>query len=712
MVEANRREMPADRSDLRRRAEELLKQHGEVDKMSHASLKSILHELQVHQIELQMQNDELRSTQQELETAREKYFALYDLAPVGYVTLSGNGIILESNLTAAALLGVNRANIIGQPLTQFIYSEDQDIYYLHRKKLFETGGAKSCELRMLKTDGAPFWAYLEATTAQDDGDAPVCRVVLNDISERKQAEATHLFLSQYSWATSGDRFFKALAQHLAANLRMDFVCIDRLVGDGLRARTLAVYFDGKFEDNIEYALKDTPCGAVVDKKICCFPQKVRHLFPNDAVLQEMVAESYAGVTLLSSDGKPIGLIAVIGRAPLTSPQRAEQVLKLVADRAAGELERKGIEESLRQSEAFNKSIIDSSSDCIKVLDLQGRLQYMSPNGRKILGIVDMQPFVGMHYADFWKDSVKDDVCQAIERAKAGGHGNFTGYCSTLDGTPKWWDVSITPILNTQQDVQSILVISRDITDRKWAEEQIKRLNDDLLERNDKLEFANKELEAFSYSVSHDLRAPLRHMAGFAKMLQKKLVDDPDKKTHQYMASIIAASKKMERLIDDLLSFSQIGSAELQRRKVSLNSLLNEVVSEIKDELQERQVRWEIDELPDVLGDRSLLRLVIVNLVSNAVKFTSSRPQAEIKIGCNDEDDKFTCSISDNGVGFDMKYAERLFGVFQRLHTEEEFEGTGIGLATVQRIISRHGGRIWAEGSVGQGATFYFTLPKI
>jgi light-regulated signal transduction histidine kinase (bacteriophytochrome) len=146
--------------------------------------------------------------------------------------------------------------------------------------------------------------------------------------------------------------------------------------------------------------------------------------------------------------------------------------------------------------------------------------------------------------------------------------------------------------------------------------------------------------------------------------------------------------------------------------VSLNSILNEVVSEIKDELQERQVRWEIDELPDVLGDRSLLRLVIVNLVSNAVKFTSSRPQAEIKIGCNDEDDKFTCSISDNGVGFDMKYAERLFGVFQRLHTEEEFEGTGIGLATVQRIISRHGGRIWAEGSVGQGATFYFTLPKI
>ncbi|HTZ17670.1 MAG TPA: PAS domain S-box protein [Dissulfurispiraceae bacterium] len=712
MAEANRREVPDDGSDLRRRAEEHLKQYGEFDQMSPATLKRIFHELQVHQIELEMQNEELRNTQDELETARKKYFALYDLAPVGYITVGGNGIILESNLTAATLLSVKRANVIGQPLTRFIYGEDQDIYNLHLKKLLETGVAQSYELRMLKADGAPFWAYLEAAAEQDDSDADKCHIVLNDISERKQVEATNLFLSQYYWTKSGDYFFKALAQHLASNLAMDFVCIDRLVADELYAQTLAVYFDGKFEDNIEYALKDTPCGVLVDRKICCFPSKVRYLFPNDTVLQEMSAESYAGVTLFSSEGKPIGLIAVIGRTPLSSPHRAEQILKLVADRAASELERKDTEELLRQSEAFNKSIIDSSTDCIKVLDVQGRLQYMSPNGRKTLGIVDMQPFVGMHYADFWKGPVKEEVRQAIEKAKTGGHGNFRGYCPTLDGTPKWWDVSIAPILNTQQDSNSILVISRDITDRKWAEDQIKMLNDDLLERNDKLEFTNKELDAFSSSVSHDLRAPLRQMAGFAELLQKKLADDTDKTTHQYLTSIIAASRKMGMLIDDLLAFSHIGRKELQTRKVSLNSLLKEVVSEIQDELRERQVSWKIDELPDVLGDRSLLRLVLVNLVSNAVKFTSSRSQAEIKIGCKDEDDRFTCSVSDNGVGFDMKYADKLFGVFQRLHPQEEFEGTGIGLANVQRIISRHGGKVWAEGVVGQGATFYFTLPKI
>jgi len=255
----------------------------------------------------------------------------------------------------------------------------------------------------------------------------------------------------------------------------------------------------------------------------------------------------------------------------------------------------------------------------------------------------------------------------------------------------------------------------EIEERKKAEEQVRRLNEELehrvKQRTMELESANRELEAFSYSVSHDLRAPLRHMSGFVDLLTKRLENNPDGKTLQYAAKIAVASNTMAKLIDDLLDFSRVGRNEMQKSRVNLNFIIKEVVQEIRDELKERKIRFEIDELPDVLGDQSLLRLMIVNLVSNAVKFTSTRPQAEIRIGCEDEGDKFTCSISDNGVGFDMKHADKLFGVFQRLHTQEEFEGTGIGLANVQRIISRHGGRIWAEGAVGQGATFYFTLPK-
>lgn len=232
------------------------------------------------------------------------------------------------------------------------------------------------------------------------------------------------------------------------------------------------------------------------------------------------------------------------------------------------------------------------------------------------------------------------------------------------------------------------------------------------ERTSELTAVNKELERFSYSVSHDLRAPLRHMSGFVGLLKKRLWDHPDAATHDYMNMISEASKKMGMLIDDLLNFSRLGHTQMQKTKVNLNALVKAVVQEIQVELKERDIRWEIDELPEVLGDQSLLRLVIVNLVSNAVKFTSTRPQAEIKIRCREDGDKFSCYITDNGVGFDMKFVNKLFGVFQRLHSQKEFEGTGIGLANIQRIISRHGGRVWAEGAVGQGATFYFTLPKM
>ena len=267
----------------------------------------------------------------------------------------------------------------------------------------------------------------------------------------------------------------------------------------------------------------------------------------------------------------------------------------------------------------------------------------------------------------------------------------------------------------QDEVLTVFAVATDISERKRAEDERRKAHDELedrvAERTADLEESNKELEAFSYSVSHDLRAPLRHISGFVEILLKRLKDHPDEKTRKYANAISEASKKMGILIDNLLNFSRLGRSEMQKRKVNLNTLVKGVVQEIGEEIKERKIRWEIDELPDVLGDQALLRLVMVNLISNAVKFTRTRPQAEIKIGCKDDKNRLTCSVRDNGVGFDMKYADKLFRVFQRLHTQNEFEGTGIGLANVHRIISRHGGRVWAEGVVGQGAEFYFTLPK-
>ena len=250
-------------------------------------------------------------------------------------------------------------------------------------------------------------------------------------------------------------------------------------------------------------------------------------------------------------------------------------------------------------------------------------------------------------------------------------------------------------------------------ERERTDQQIRKMNEQLEERvrqrTAELEAANSELEAFSYSVSHDLRAPLRHVDGFSRILIESQGNKMDAEGQRYLREIRDASQRMAGMIEDLLRLAQIGRQQLRLQKTSIKDLIDDVLADLKSEVCERRIEWRVGELPSLECDRGLIKQVFTNLVGNAVKYTRPRDVAVIEIGHCADDGHPVIFVRDNGAGFEMKYADKLFGAFQRLHRQDEFEGTGVGLATVHRIIRRHGGRIWAEAEPQKGATFFFTL---
>jgi PAS domain S-box-containing protein len=307
------------------------------------------------------------------------------------------------------------------------------------------------------------------------------------------------------------------------------------------------------------------------------------------------------------------------------------------------------------------------------------------------------------------------------RAQAGIHrvlteGTVTNYELTAcarDGTLTLVSYNASTFHDRDRKLQGVFASARDVTELKRFERtvqqnEIRRERD--AEHAKELAVVNQELEAFTYSVSHDLRAPLRHINGYVEMLQQ--VTDgqlPDKARH-YLKTIADASVEMGQLIDDLLSFSRVGRSEIKTTSVRLDEIVPDVIRGLEMAINGRRIVWRIASLPLVVGDPALLKQVLANLIDNAIKYSRTRDPATIEIGCaGDEGGRAVLFVRDNGVGFDMQYVHKLFGVFQRLHRAEEFEGTGIGLATVRRIIARHGGRVWAEGAINEGATFYFTL---
>ena len=381
-------------------------------------------------------------------------------------------------------------------------------------------------------------------------------------------------------------------------------------------------------------------------------------------------------------------------------------------------ERKQIEEALQESKSRYDIAMQFSKDGLYDWNLITNEIYYSPGWKKMVGyeneelINDFSVWELLTEPKDVKNTMKM-VNELIEKKRDGFEMDF----KMKHKQGHWVDIlsRANAIFDEKGKAVRIVGTHVDITDRKLAEEEIRKLNAELegrvALRTAQLEASNKELEAFSYSVSHDLRAPLRHVSGYVELLNKQFQSDLPEKGQHYLNSIGDSVHIMGMLIDDLLQFSRTGRMEMHKSDLDMNEIVKEVKELLSKDNPDRKIEWVLGKLPTVNGDEAMLRLVWMNLLSNAVKFTRIRKIARIEIGVRKENKELVFFVRDNGVGFDMQYAHKLFGVFQRLHSTEEFEGTGIGLANVHRIVLRQGGRTWAEAEPDNGAVFYFSIPN-
>lgn len=362
------------------------------------------------------------------------------------------------------------------------------------------------------------------------------------------------------------------------------------------------------------------------------------------------------------------------------------------------------------------AIVEFSDDAIIGKDPNGIIVSWNKGAEKIFGYTACEA-VGTSYIRMVPDDRHDEEKQILARIACGESvEHFETQRQTKDGRLIEVSVTSSPIKDAAGKVIGVSKVARDISERKAAEEKILQLNIELeqrvLDRTAQLQDAMKELETFSYSASHDLRAPLRQIMGFVNLLREDTGPSLSEKSLHYLATISLSAKRMGQLIDNLLEFSRVGRGGLQKADIKLEELVRDILNDLQAETRERKILWNIHPLPTVWADRPLLRIALVNLLSNAVKFTGLRSAPAIEIGSvTNGKPETVIFIRDNGSGFDPLHSDKLFKVFQRLHNEAEFEGTGIGLANVHRIIQRHGGRTWAEGVVDGGATFYFSIPN-
>ncbi len=445
----------------------------------------------------------------------------------------------------------------------------------------------------------------------------------------------------------------------------------------------------------------------------------RRFADNELVTGAPHIRFYAGAPLVTPEGHALGTLCVIDTKPRKLTGVETEALRILSHqvmtqlelrRRLGELKQTSSELAALQAQELRlqSTALESVANAIVITDRDGTLQWVNPAFETLTGYSGPEVLgqnLRLLKSDKHDDAFFRDMWTTLNDGRV-WHGELVN--KRKDGSLYPEEMTITPVVGERGEITHLVAIKQDITVRKEFEANLER---QVAERTTNLSAAMRELECFSYTVSHDLRAPLRHIRNFATILHNQAGPTLDENHRGYLQKIVQGAERMGALLDDILALSRLDKAPLHEREVDLNAVVEEARQELASELKGRQIDWEIQRLPSVHGDPSLLSSAMVNLLSNAIKYTRERNPARIEIGAKEEPDEVVTFVRDNGAGFDMQYVDRLFGAFQRLHSADKFEGTGVGLASVRRIIHRHGGRTWAEGEVGRGATFYFSLPK-
>ena len=741
--------------------------------------RRILHELRVHQIELEMQNEELRRAYVELDAAGARHFAFYDLSPVGYCTLNEDGLILEANLTAATLLGVARSALEKQPITQFILPEDQGLYYRHRKRLLETGASQALELRMVKSAGTSFWARLATAAVQDEGGAPASRIVLEDITARKQAEEAlreaeatvlkKLDAIMESSEPEGDIGTLTLADII------DPDALHAMMDDFYRITQIGIgILDVQGNTLVATGWQD-----ICTKFHRVHPETLKNCQESDCSLADGVAKGtfkayrcknnlWDVVTPIVLGGRHLGnvffgqyfyedevpdydlfrnqarrygfdeteYLAALDRVHRCSREKVDAIMAFYAKFAemisslsyskiklSRALSQK--DEAFRQlrgsEDLFRKAFL-ASPDSIAITRLtDGMFVSVNQGFEQITGYTREQA-VGKTSLEIniWKDP--EDRRKVVEELRAKGEVRNYGATFLTRHGEVYGLMSATIIeLN---GVPHILNITRDITARKRAEEALQRTTEVLSQ-------SNEEVRQFAYIVSHDLRAPLVNFRGFAAELRrsladldrfvqpaiKQLTDDERAGTDRILRQDIPEALgfidssviRMDNLINALLRLSRLGRHEAILERVDLGSLVSDILAPLGRQIEAGGSTVTVLPLPEVTGDRTSLEQILSNILTNAVLYLDPARPGRIEVSGELTGTELLVKVRDNGRGIAPSEREKVFAPFRRIGAPEA-PGEGMGLAYVQALVRRQGGRIGFDSEPGVGTTFSFVLP--